>query len=332
MVLASRLPRPRVLLLLLGLLHPSSLWLRPCASETVNADNGIYHDTGSGPCTRRVTVGGEADCYYSLKRLMSGTGIVNMAAKGVFQKDDGELVKYAGASTEGEWSLASLPDTRLAKSLHVEGKVRAAHAMNFAVLDSRVQKDTQLSNTANMYAAVRKLEVRDFKFRSEYAGEAGLTIDETLRGFTSQQVEAVIPAAVSVAPGPEVFTDGVTTLEVDAPKLVSYERLFGELVGAFQRLADQHDQLRADHNMLQAEVTALTALVKAQEASNLADRLDLRALISTEASARLANSTSLSKSLSTEEATRAANVEKLTRDLAYVSRVFTTYDGKGFGL
>ena len=37
----------------------------PAATETVNADNGIYHDTGNGPCTRRVTVGGEADCYYS---------------------------------------------------------------------------------------------------------------------------------------------------------------------------------------------------------------------------------------------------------------------------
>jgi hypothetical protein len=322
--------RNSLVLLLLALLHPSSL--EPCASETVNADNGIYHDTGSGPCTRRVTVGGEADCYYSLKRLMSGTGIVNMAAKGVFQKDDGELVKYASASTEGEWSLASLPDTRLAKSLHVKGKVRSAHGANFAVRDSRVQTDTVLVDTQKMYQSVRNLEVRDFKFRSEYAGEVGLTIGETIRGFTAQQVEASIPAAVSVAPGQEVFTDGVTTLEVDAPKLLSNDRLLVELVGAFQQLADQHDQLRAVHVALQAEVTALTAQIKAQDATNVADRLDLRALISTEASARLANSTSLSKSVEAEEAARLANVEKLTRDLAYVSRVFTTYDGKGFGL
>ena len=96
----------------------------PVTSETVNADNGLYHDTGNGPCTRRVTVGGEADCYYSLKRLMSGTGIVNMKAKGLFQNADGELVKYASASTDGEWSLESLPDLRLAKSLHVGGGTR----------------------------------------------------------------------------------------------------------------------------------------------------------------------------------------------------------------
>ena len=199
-------------------------------------------------------------------------------------------------------------------------------------LDARVQEEVVQANTLRMYNSVRKLEVRDFKFMSEFAGENGLATDKTLRGFTSQQVETAIPAAVSIAPGQEVFTDGVTTLEVDAPKLVSYERLFSELVGAFQQLADQHDQLRADHDSLQAEVTALKAQIKAQDASDLADRLDLRALISTEAAARLANSTSLSKSLSTEEATRIANVEKLTRDLAYVSRVFTTYDGKGFGL
>ena len=320
---------PLVLLLLLLSGGPRVL---PATSETVNADNGLYHDTGNGPCTRRVTVGGEADCYYSLKRLMSGTGIVNMEAKGLFQSKDGELVRYQSASVNGEWSLASLPDTRLAKSLHVEGKVRAAHATNFATLDARVQEDTVIANTLSMYESVRKLEVRDFKFRSEYAGEAGLTYGDTLRGFTAQQVETTIPAAVSIAPGQEVFTDGVTTLEVDAPKLVSYERLFGELVGAFQRLADQHDTLRADHDALQAEVTALKAQVKARDAADLADRLDLRALISAEASARLANSTSLSKSLADEEAKRQANVDKLTRDLAYVSRVFTTYDGNGFGL
>eukprot|EP00946_MAST-07B_sp_MAST-7B-sp1_P003141 g3141.t1 len=322
--------RATCLAVLVALLHPTGP--RPCASETVNADNGIYHDTGNGPCTRRVTVGGEADCYYSLKRLMSGTGIVNMEAKGLFQNKDGELVKYASASADGEWSLSSLPDVRLAKSLHVEGKVRASHATNFVTLDSRVQEDVVLANTRDMYNSIRKLEVRDFKFRSEFAGEGGLMAGETLRGFTAQQIETAIPAAVSIAPGQEVFTDGVTTLEVDAPKLVSYERLFAELLGAFQILADQHDQLRSDHEALQAEVTALTAQIKAQDAAELADRLDLRALISTEASARLANSTTLSKGLKAEEAARQANVEKLTRDLAYVSRVFTTYDGKGFGL
>ena len=72
--------RATCLAVLVALLHPTGP--RPCASETVNADNGIYHDTGNGPCTRRVTFGGEADCYYSLKRLKSGTGIVNMEAKG----------------------------------------------------------------------------------------------------------------------------------------------------------------------------------------------------------------------------------------------------------
>ena len=52
--------------------------------------------------------------------------------------------------------------------------------------------------------------------------------------------------------------------------VVSYERLFAELLGAFQILADQHDQLRSDHEALQAEVTALTAQIKAQDAAELA--------------------------------------------------------------
>merc|ERR1711916_3075 len=104
-------------------------------------------------------------------------------AKGVFQNKDGELVKYKSASVDGEWSLASLPDTRLAKSLYVKGKVRAAHATNFATFDARVQEDPVITDTLGMYESVRKLEVRDFKFRSEYAGETGLTYGDTIRGF-----------------------------------------------------------------------------------------------------------------------------------------------------
>ena len=126
--------------------------------------------------------------------------------------------------------------------------------------------------------------------------------------------------------------DANPVVEVDAVKVVDHQRLFAELTGAFQKLADLHDALRADHDQLRADFVTLQQQVTARNAADLADRLDLRALISSESSSRLANATSLSSSIDQEEAARTSNVQKLTRDLAYVSRVFTTYDGSGFGL
>ena len=325
-------------LLFLLLIHP--LLVRPARAETVNADNGLYHDTGNGPCTRRVTVGGEADCYYSLKRLISGTGITGMNAKGVFLSNTGELVRYLDASADGEWSLESLPalGVRVASpshTLHVQGTTRSSSLGHFTLMDSRIQDSAIKSDTTLMYNSVRAIEVRDFSFKPAYALENGLTVGETVRAFTSQQVEGAMPAAVSTVPGQEVFGEpagAYPQLEVDAPKLVSQERLFVELLGAFQRLADLHDALRMDHDALQTEVSALKAQVAARDAADLADRLDLRSLLSTEASQRQANATQLSQAVSNEVANRVADVAKLTRDLSYVSRVFATYDGSGFGL
>ena len=312
----------------------------PAATETVNADNGIYHDTGNGPCTRRVTVGGEADCYYSLKRLMSGTGITDMTAKGTFMGEDGELVRYLSAGSNSEWLLEPVPKlgVRVVKpshTLHVQGQIRSAHSHNLVPLDSRLQENVVAVDTSLMYTRVRALEVRDFTYKPSYSLAASLDTTITHRSFTAQQIETTIPAAVSTTSGQEVFGkigDANPVVEVDAVKVVDHQRLFAELTGAFQKLADLHDALRADHNQLRADFVTLQQQVTARNAADLADRLDLRALISSESSSRLANATSLSSSIDQEEAARTSNVQKLTRDLAYVSRVFTTYDGSGFGL
>ena len=309
-------------------------------AETVNADNGLYHDTGNGPCTRRVTVGGEADCYYSLKRLMSGTGITNMTAKGTFMNTNGELVRYSSATNNGEWILESVPSlgVRVEKPshrLHVQGQVRSAHSHNFVPLDSRLQENIVPVDTATMYARIRQLEVRDFTYRPSYSVDTGLDVTTVHRSFTAQQVETTIPKAVTVTAGQEVFgADQFVhpVVEVDALKVVDHQRLFAELTGAFQKLADLHDQLRIDNDQLRADFTALQQQVTARDAADLVDRLDLRAVISAETGDRLAGDTKLTESHTEETAARTADVKKLTRDLAYVSRVFTTYDGSGFGL
>jgi hypothetical protein len=309
-------------------------------AETVNADNGLYHDTGSGPCTRRVTVGGEADCYYSLKRLMSGTGITNMTAKGAFVDTNGEIVRYASATSNGEWVLESIPSLgiHVKKSthrLHVQGQIRSSHSHNFVPLDSRLQENIVAANLTTMYTRVRQLEVRDFSYKPAVSVDLGLDTSTVHRSFTAQQVETVMPSAVKSTPNQEVFgTVGGANpvVEVDALKIVNPQQVFVELFGAFQHLAKLHDELRADHDKLRADFTLLQQQITARDAADLADRLDLRSVLSAESSNRLANATSLTKSIETEKAERTANVQKLTRDLAYVSRVFTTYDGNGFGL
>jgi hypothetical protein len=332
-VLSSVSSNVLLLLTLFALPHLSQ-------TETVNADNGLYHDTGNGPCTRRVTVGGEADCLYSLKRLMSGTGVTNMTAKGLFLGNNGELVRYSDATADGEWLLESIPSlgVRVEKPshrLHVQGQIRSAQSQNFVALDFRLQENVVASSTASLYTRVRALEVRDFTYKPAYSVDSGLDTATVHRSFTAQQVETTIPSAVTTTPGQEVFgVQGAAhpVVEIDALKVVDHQRLFAELTGAFQRLADLHDELRADHNQLRADFTALQQQVTARDAADLADRSDLRSLLSTESSTRLANATSLSNSIQKEENMRVADVQKLTRDLAYVSRVFTTYDGSGFGL
>ena len=79
-------------------------------AETVGINGNLYSDTGksSSSCTRHVTVEGEGDCYYSLKRLISGTGISNMNARGAFVNTNGELVKYESANNDGQWKLSSV--------------------------------------------------------------------------------------------------------------------------------------------------------------------------------------------------------------------------------
>jgi len=317
-----------------------SLLLQRGSTETVNADNGVYTDTGNGPCTRRVTVGGEADCYYSLKRLMSGTGITNMTAKGTFINTHGELVRYSSATSNGEWILEQVPKLgvrveRPTHIMHVQGKVRSAKSHNMVPLDSRLQENIVAASTTDMYARVRQLEVRDFTYKPSYAVDASLPTTALHRSFSSQQVETIIPSAVESLVGQEVFGEhggAHPVVEVDAMKVVDHQRLFAELTGAFQKLADLHDLLQASHNQLRADFTLLQNQVTARDAADLADRLDLRSTLATESSTRLADVTRLDSELQQEETQRKSNVQKLTRDLAYVSRVFTTYDGSGFGL
>lgn len=305
------------------------------AAETVGTDNTVYMD-GQGSCQRRVTLQGEGDCFFSLKRLMSGTGIANLTAKGTFISTSGQLLKYQSATDVAQWQLE--PPQRIGISaaspthrLHVAGPVRSTVATSFVAMDQRIQSNIVAVNTTESYLAVRSLAVRDFDYHPAYVTDNLMTSQGSrTRGFTTQQVKTTLPASVSEVTGAEVFgsptgADGV--VEVDAMQLVDYQRLVTETIAAFQQLADRHDALQAQHDALQAEVTALKASVAARDAADQLDREDIRRLLSAESGLRLQNATNLKQMVDAETAQRTSEAATLRRDLAYVSRVFTTYEG-----
>eukprot|EP00949_MAST-11_sp_MAST-11-sp1_P005062 g5062.t1 len=303
-----------------------------CQGETVGANGGVFHEREAGGCTRRVTVNGEGDCYYSLKRLISGIGITNMDAVGTFTSGDGEIVKFRDANSDGEFLLEPVDrvGVRVRKPshvLHVHGERRYTKALGHVSLDQRLQREVTQIDTDAALTAIRGIDIVDFKFHDAYGTTVGLK-GHSLRGVSSQQVLQVIPESVSTLEGQESFgsvggADGM--VEVDSMKLVDHSRLFYDAIAAIQALATKHDALRADHESLLSEVKQLRAEIAARDTTDKDDRDNIRAVLASESSIRAKDVATLQAALDSEETARTVDVEKLTKQLAYVSEVFTSY-------
>jgi hypothetical protein len=306
-------------------------------SETVGINGNQYHDTGkaTSSCTRRVTVEGEGDCYYSLKRLVSGTGVTNMNARGLFTSVSGEVVKYKDANQDGEWTLESVPKLGVATGinaptsrLHVSGEIRASRGLNLYPADQRMAENVRDVDGADSYTRVKQLRVRDFEYHAAYAHEMDMPAGGTVRSVLSQETGKVIPDAVRTLVGQESWGAKGTQrghLEVDAVQQILSDRLFYDLLAAFQQLAANNEALQAQVNALQAEVTQFKADTSDNFNAAKADRLNLRDTIAKDKSDQLRDDMDLETKLAAEEAARKAKDDAIIKQLDYVSQVFSTY-------
>ena len=308
-------------------------------SETVGVNGNLYADTGksSSSCTRHVTVEGEGDCYYSLKRLISGTGVSNMDARGMFTRTNGEFVKYESANNDGQWQLTSVDKVGIATSqttaptsrLHVSGEIRSARPFNLYPGDQRLMQNIRDINITTSYENVRKLKVRDFEYHPAYEAATNLgSGSTTVRSVVTQELSTAIPSAVKTLVGQEKFGEVGTQngfLEVDKMQQVIPGAIFYDLLASFQQLANQHDKLQKQVNDLQAELTKH----KQDTADNFNaaknDRLNLREVLSKAQSDHLTDDKDLEDKVLAEQNARIKRDNELTKQLDYVSQVFSTY-------
>ena len=308
-------------------------------AETVGINGNLYSDTGksSSSCTRHVTVEGEGDCYYSLKRLISGTGISNMNARGAFVNTNGELVKYESANNDGQWELTSVDKIGIATAqtaaptnrLHVSGEIRSVRPFNLYQADQRLMKNIRSINITAAYEDVRKLKVRDFEYHPAYEAATSLgSGGTTVRSIVTQEAGTAIPGAVKILSGQEKFGEVGTQngfVEVDKMQQLISGRVFYDLLASFQQLANQHDKLQKQVNDLQAELTQF----KKDTADNFNraknDRLNLREVLSKAQSDQLTDDNDLEDKLLAEQNARIKRDNELTKQLDYVSQVFSTY-------
>jgi hypothetical protein len=308
-------------------------------SETVGVNGNLYADTGksSSSCTRHVTVEGEGDCYYSLKRLISGTGISNMNARGMFTRTNGEFVKYENANNDGQWELSSVDKVGIATSqttaptsrLHVSGEIRSARPFNLYAADQRLMQNIRNANITNAYKAVRKLKVRDFEYHPAYEAATNLGNGATtVRSIVTQETSAAIPGAVKTSVGQEKFGEVGTQngfLEVDKMEQIIPGRVFYDLLASFQQLANQHDQLQKQVNDLQAELKQHKKDTADNFNSAKNDRLNLREILSKTQSDHLSDDNDMEDKIATERNERIRRDDEITKQLDYVSQVFSTY-------
>jgi hypothetical protein len=308
-------------------------------SETVGVNGNLYADTGksSSSCTRHVTVEGEGDCYYSLKRLISGTGISNMNARGMFTRTNGEFVKYENANNDGQWELSSVDKVGIATSqttaptsrLHVSGEIRSARPFNLYAADQRLMQNIRNVNITNAYKSVRKLKVRDFEYHPAYEAATNLGNGATtVRSIVTQEASTAIPGAVKTLVGQEKFGEVGTQngfLEVDKMEQIIPGRVFYDLLASFQQLANQHDQLQKQVNDLQAELKQHKKDTADNFNSAKNDRLNLREILSKTQSDHLSDDNDVEDKIATERNERIKRDDEITKQLDYVSQVFSTY-------
>jgi hypothetical protein len=120
--------------------------------------------------------------------------------------------------------------------------------------DRRLKRNIRDVDTEGCLRAVSTLRLRDFEW---HPARVNIHAQEgTQRGFIAQEVERVVPAAVTTSNGTESFKGkGEEELDVANVKLLSHGPLLVEVVGAVQALAQeqrmQARQLRTHRGLLE---------------------------------------------------------------------------------
>lgn len=335
----SGLVKAKVFCMLVFLAMVTSL-LHGAVGETVTVNGNLYADTGksTSSCTRHVTVEGEGDCYYSLKRLVSGTGVTNMDARGLFTKTTGEIVKYENADGDGRWTLTSVPKIGIAianssntgptSRLHVSGEIRDVRGMNLYPADQRLVKNIRDIDTKVSYMRTKQIKVRDFEYHPAYEAAMDMPTGGTVRSVLAQELGSVIPEAVRTLSGQESFGAPGTInghVEVDAVQQVVPDRVFYDLLASFQELATRHEALQAQVNTLTLELRTFKTNTSDNFNAAKTDRSNLRNILSKTQSDHLADDTDLEEKIANERNARIEKDDAIVKQLDYVSQVFSTY-------
>ena len=192
---------------------------------------------GSTDATAKITAGGP-------------NTTLTIAAAG----SDGRIYFNAGGVANGNYStstrLTILPEGRVgigtttpAYTLHVNGSVAGTSAYN-NLSDARLKKDVLPINDA--LAIVEQL--RGVTFNWDQTVDPLMKLDDRNHvGFLAQEVEAVLPQAVSTA------TDARQT------KSVAYSEVIPVLTEAIKQLKAENDDLKAQNAIILQRLVALEA-------------------------------------------------------------------------
>lgn len=136
--------------------------------------------------------------------------------------------------------------------LYIEGAGGGA-AMGWHVFsDARIKRDPTPVEPLRSLATLAELTLYEYEYTPEYQPSSS---GQKYHGFLAQEVEKVIPAAVSVV-GDHTNSDGQV---IEGLRVIAHDRIFGEAVGAIQAL----------HAMLQRQESRIREL----EGRDAVDRL-----------------------------------------------------------
>jgi hypothetical protein len=140
------------------------------------------------------------------------------------------------------------PNTEVSNfGLRVSGNILASNIHTTS--DRRVKDIKQCGfadcniNTKNSLDNVNKIKLVQYKFKDAYRNRYGGSGTYTV-GVTGQQLESVLPSAVSR--GPQVsFRDGENVTTINNLKTINNDRLITELIGAVQQLSTNIKKCKA---------------------------------------------------------------------------------------
>ncbi|XP_025412557.1 myelin regulatory factor-like protein isoform X2 [Sipha flava] len=184
-----------------------------------------------------LVVGLHAHCIndhdYPIVSYASERIIVRASNPGQFESD-AELCWQRGATPESivHTGKVGVNTDRPDEALVVHGNVKlTGHIVQPS--DVRIKEHIQKCDTREQLRNVEKINVVHFNYKPEFSSLFGLSMKEKDTGIIAQEVQAVLPGAVTNA-GSIAFPNGV---EYDDFLVVNKDRIFMENVGAVKELS-----------------------------------------------------------------------------------------------